>query len=205
MKPAGIASVILFLASDAAQVVPPHHENFRVCTYRTFEELRQLMAEEVSTGEYDAVIHVAAVSGYEVAATYVTATGTRFEPLSCRWFGEEGGPRVIDASAGKVKSHHPELWLRLVPTPKLVDFVRSQWGFRGMLVKFKLEVGVTPDDLLEIAERSRRQSEADRIVANTFEGKDSWALLGPLEGEYRKIERDALASTLLAVVEHKRA
>src|SRR5262245_39280610 len=101
---------------------------WRVRPYRTFDDLHRLMAEEVPGG-YDALIHSAAVSDYAVAGVYAAA-GTVFDP------GAPTLPALVDATAGKVKSHHDELWLRLVKTPKLVDLVRSPWGFRGVLVKF---------------------------------------------------------------------
>jgi hypothetical protein len=37
------------------------------------------------------------------------------------------------------------------------------------LVKFKLEVGVAPEELLRIADASRRASGADYLVANTLD------------------------------------
>jgi hypothetical protein len=107
----------------------------------------------------------------------------------------------VDRSADKVKSDEPELWLRLIRTPKLVDAIRSAWGFRGILVKFKLEVGLSDERLLDIAERSRQQSAADLMVANTLEGTASWAFLGPLAGKYDRVERPQLPSRLLDEVE----
>src|SRR5581483_4470898 len=94
----------------------------------------------------------------------------------------------------------PELWLRLVRAPKLVDSVRRDWGFRGVLVKFKLEVGVSQDVLLDVAERSRRQSEADLMVANTLDGAAAWALLGPVGGRYERVSRRQLADRLLDAI-----
>jgi len=107
----------------------------------------------------------------------------------------------VDRSADKLKSDETELWLRLVRAPKLIDRIRTDWRFRGVLVKFKLEVGVSAQRLLEIAERSRRRSEADLMVANTFEGAHNWALLGPLEGDYHRVERADLPVRLLDAVE----
>jgi phosphopantothenate-cysteine ligase/phosphopantothenoylcysteine decarboxylase/phosphopantothenate--cysteine ligase len=106
----------------------------------------------------------------------------------------------VDATAGKVKSHHPELWLRLQPAPKLVDRVRSAWGFGGTLVKFKLEVGVTDAELLDIAERSRRQSGGDLMAANTLEGLHDWAYLGSGESGYQRVPRRDLARVLIDLV-----
>jgi phosphopantothenate-cysteine ligase/phosphopantothenoylcysteine decarboxylase/phosphopantothenate--cysteine ligase len=102
-------------------------------------------------------------------------------------------------SAGKVKSSHPEVWLRLTPAPKLVDKVRTEWHFRGVLVKFKLEVGVSEDELREIAERSRLHSHADLMSANTLDGAAEWALVGA--GEYTKVPRANLAAEIVTRVE----
>jgi phosphopantothenate-cysteine ligase/phosphopantothenoylcysteine decarboxylase/phosphopantothenate--cysteine ligase len=174
------------LLTSHPEIVRPwfasHPERWEVRDYRTFDELRDLMAELITPTNFDAIIHAAAVSDYALAGIYSQeATG------------------MVDVRAGKVKSSYPELWLRLTPTPKLVDQIRPVWGFQGVLVKFKLEVGVTEDELLRIAEKSRLQSGADLMVANTLEGKDQWALMGAVE--YQRIERAALATRLLERVE----
>jgi phosphopantothenoylcysteine synthetase/decarboxylase len=107
----------------------------------------------------------------------------------------------VDVSAGKVKSDAPELWLRLVRAPKLIDKVRTEWGFQGVLVKFKLEVGIGEQELLEIAERSRQHSAADLMVANTLEGAATWAYFGPVGGRYNRVSRRELSDRLLDAVE----
>jgi phosphopantothenoylcysteine synthetase/decarboxylase len=156
--------------------------------YQTFAELEGLMAEAVRSGGFDAVIHSAAVGDYHVAGVFASTPfdGTTLPPLT-------------DVSAGKVKSSHPELWVRLTPAPKLVDKVRGEWGFRGVLVKFKLEVGVSEDELREIAERSRVQSHADLMSANTLDDAGEWALLGA--GGYTKVPRAELATVIIRRVE----
>jgi phosphopantothenate-cysteine ligase/phosphopantothenoylcysteine decarboxylase/phosphopantothenate--cysteine ligase len=70
-------------------------------------------------------------------------------------------------------------------------------------VKFKLEVGIDDDQLLAVAERSRLHSHADFMVANTLEGADTCAFLGPLEGRYERVTRSELAGRLLSVVEQR--
>src|SRR5262245_17800334 len=103
-------------------------DNWLVHPYRTFDDLRRLMMEAVSGGGYDVLIHAAAVSDYQLAGVYTATAGTTFDAAAACWTGDA---RLADAAAGKVKSHHPELWLRLTPTPKLADSVRHPWGFRG--------------------------------------------------------------------------
>src|SRR5207248_119316 len=105
------------------------------------EDLQRLMEEGIRGGGLDAVIHSAAVSDYRADGVFSPAAGTRFRPDEGCWASESGAPQMEDRAAGKVKSDVPELWLRLVRTPKLVDRIRTDWGFRGVLVKFKLEVG----------------------------------------------------------------
>ncbi len=180
---------------------PAPDERWRLERYRTFEDLQALMQQHVRRS-CDAVIHSAAVSDYRAAGVYAPAADTRFDPDSGAWRGGPGqAPRLLDRAAGKIKSDENELWLRLVRTPKLVDMVRADWGFGGVLVKFKLEVGVSEERLLEIAERSRQHSAADLMVANTLEGASDWAYLGPVGGAYQRVGRRDLVMQLLTEVE----
>jgi phosphopantothenate-cysteine ligase/phosphopantothenoylcysteine decarboxylase/phosphopantothenate--cysteine ligase len=165
--------------------------------YRTFDELHTAMSA-IATNPPDAVIHSAAVSDYHAEGVFACTPGTHFDTHQLVWQGDP--PRLVNRAAAKVKSDEPELWLRLVRTPKLVDLVRSRWGFHGILVKFKLEVGVTEADLLDIAERSRRHTGADWMVANTLEGAGEWAYLGSAAG-YVRVVRAELPARLLDAIE----
>lgn len=179
--------------------------NWKVVCYRTFEDLHRAMAAEILSEQYDAVIHVAAVSDYQVVGTYGVADDTAFHPATCTWQSHHRRARLVDAAAGKVKSNHDELWLRLKPTPKLVDLIRKPWGFDGVLVKFKLEVGIDEQELRTIAERSRIHSQADLIAANTLEGMHEWALIKEANHDFERIKRPQLADELLNRVERNAA
>ena len=157
---------------------------WRVRKYRTFDDLDAAMGEEIADRGPDVVIHAAAVSDYRVAGVFTHRAG-----------------EFTDVAAGKVKGSHPELWLKLVPTPKLVDKIRPVWGFAGVLVKFKLEVGLTDAELQEVAERARVHSAADLMVANTLEGMHEWAVVGAGPGGYRRVTRAELPDHLLDRVE----
>jgi phosphopantothenate-cysteine ligase/phosphopantothenoylcysteine decarboxylase/phosphopantothenate--cysteine ligase len=160
----------------------PH---WRLRTYRTFDELESRMAGAIPSGGIDAIVQAAAVSDYRVVGVFTQSP--------------DGLP---DVAAGKVKGSHPELWIKLTLAPKLIDRVRTDWGFTGVLVKFKLEVGVTDAELLDIAERSRVHSGADLMCANTLEGMHEWAWLGAgPPGGYRRISRANLAAELIGEIE----
>jgi phosphopantothenate-cysteine ligase/phosphopantothenoylcysteine decarboxylase/phosphopantothenate--cysteine ligase len=172
---------------------------WKVESYQTFDDLHNLLADLVPGSSFDVIIHCAAIADYQVNGIYAVQEGTQFEPSQLRWHGTD--PTLVDISAGKVKSTHAEVWLRMTPTPKLVDHFRTIWSFLGKLVKFKLEVGISDAELLWIAEKSRLHSRADYMVANTLEGVNNYAFLGPVEGEYRKISRLQLASELWNLLE----
>ncbi|MCE9532377.1 MAG: bifunctional phosphopantothenoylcysteine decarboxylase/phosphopantothenate synthase [Planctomycetes bacterium] len=171
--------------AELAGPLPFPAEHWTLQPYRTFDDLQRLLATTIPNGGFDVIIHAAAVSDYALAGIFAT----------------EKNDVLVDVSAGKVKSHHAELWLRMVPTPKLIDSIREPWGFMGTLVKFKLEVGMGDADLLAVAEKSRTQSHADLMVANTLEGSHEWAFVGPIEGQYTRVSREELASSVLAEVE----
>ena len=173
--------------------------------YRTYDDLHEAMSDLVRTGSFDVVVHCAAVSDYVPSGVYAPAPGTSFTPGAegGSWQAWKGLPALLDRTAGKVKSDEPELWLRLTRAPKLIDLVRGTWGFRGLLVKFKLEVGISDERLLEIAERSRVHSAADLMVANTLEGSSAYAFLGPVQGTYERVSRRGLAPRLLEELERR--
>lgn len=155
-------------------------ENLRIVRYRTYDELYQRMEEEITQGNYDIIIHSAAVSDYFVAGTY---------------YKDENGMLVQIDSSKKISSSHPSLFLELVPTAKIIDQIRTPWGFDGKLVKFKLQVGISDDELLKIARKSRTDSQADIIVANCLEWSSKFAYIVDEEKEI-KISRRNLPEKL---------
>ncbi len=183
-------------------------ERWTQLRYSTFDDLHNLLKQQIRDGGFDAVVHSAAISDYLPAGVYAPAEGTRFFPDDRVWTGPaEEPPRLDDRAAAKVKSDEPELWVRLVQAPKLIDRIRTDWGFPGVLVKFKLEVGLDEKKLLELAESSRVFSGANLMVANTLEGAASHAFLGPLADGYQYVRRADLPARLLDAVEvlHRKA
>jgi phosphopantothenoylcysteine synthetase/decarboxylase len=187
------------LHPDAASL----DERFTLLRYNTFDDLHRLLEHHVRSGHVDALVHSAAVSDYLAAGVYAPAEGTRFFPEDGAWAGAADEPaRLVSRDAEKVKSDEPELWLRLVRAPKLIDYVRGDWKFPGLLVKFKLEVGLDDVQLLAVAEESRVHSRADLMVANTLEGANTHAFLGPLADGYKRLNRGDLSARLLDALEH---
>lgn len=154
---------------------------FAVVKYRTFDELAEIMENEIRTGNYDVVIHSAAVSDYEVSGVFERGADERLTEVDSR---------------AKISSKHGELFLRMTPTFKIVDKIRSEWGFKGKLIKFKLEVGKSDDELIEIAKKSCAASDADLIVANCLEWARERAFIIDRDGGVENVTRDMLAERM---------
>lgn len=170
-------------------------------SYRTFDEFAELLNHEIRQGNYDGILHAAAVSDFLCAGVYAPEPGTYFNARTQQWERQSGSPQLGERREGKIKSHEPELWFRMVRAPKLIDRFRSAWGFTGLLVKFKLEVGLNDEELLAIAEQSRHESQADLMVANTLEGAEHYAWIGPCQGRYERVPRRELADRLILAME----
>lgn len=133
--------------------------------FTSHAELRAALAALMARQPYDAVFMTAAVADYRPARTYEVVRRTRGEGGIETW-------TVRDAQAPKVKSTHNHIAVLGERTEKIVDLFRGEWGYRGLLVKFKLEVGVARDELVRIGQSSRRASGADYLVANTLDMLD---------------------------------
>jgi phosphopantothenate-cysteine ligase/phosphopantothenoylcysteine decarboxylase/phosphopantothenate--cysteine ligase len=170
--------------------------------YKTYDQLAEnMLAEIASDAHYDAIIHSAAVSDYRVEGTYQYTWNydPPFEPVE---------------SSKKISSTEKELYLKLVPTEKLIDKIRDPWGFKGKLVKFKLQVGITDDELTKIAIKSMLHSRADMVVANCLEWSKEKAFIIYNDPEssdadrysdhvVESVKRDELPSRLLRALEQK--
>ncbi len=153
--------------------------------------LRGTLDAMMNRQAYRAVFMTAAVADYRPVRTYSVIE---------RKTGENGEEiwRVHDAQAGKVKSTHREIAVLGRRTEKLVDLFRGRWNHRGLLFKFKLEVGVTREELIRIGQASRVASGADHLIANSLEmvqGEKPGALILSETGD-EWVARSALARRL---------
>lgn len=190
-----------YTLSDLPDPSEDSERRARIVAFQTYDDLARLFQEEVRSGVYDCIIHCAAISDYLCAGTFSPDSGTYFNARNLQWEQSQGRPSMVEHKVGKIKSTEPELWLRLVRAPKLIDRVRKSWGFDGVLVKFKLEVGIGDKELVALAEKARVDSAADLIVANTLETSSHIAYLGPINGRYDRIDRRELAERVVLEVE----
>lgn len=175
-------------------------------TFGETAELELLLQERLQTSPVDAVFMSAAVSDYKPAGAFRVVRRlptTEIPPQVSTQPGQELW-LVENVQAGKVKSNHGTIAILGETTPKLVDMFRSQWNYQGLLIKFKLEVGIPETELIKIAAASRVASGANLIVANTLEmvqgttGGGAY-IIGP-EPLCERVTRTQLAGRLRTLV-----
>lgn len=120
--------------------LPPRNKKIRVLEFKFFEELENLLKQELRERSYDAVIHSAAVSDYKPARVF----------------------------RGKLSSDLKNPGLRLVRTPKLIDLIRRTVP-AALLVGFKFLPETAPAKLFAAARELGKRSRANLIVANTVQ------------------------------------
>ena len=160
--------------------------------FQSHADLISLIPRRLSDGSFDAVFMTAAVSDYIPDGAYTV--------LSRKEANDRGQEVWIveNAQQEKISSAHQTLAIVGKPTAKVIDQFRTVWNYRGLLFKFKLEVGVDEAELIAVAQASRDHSQADVIVANTLEmvhGPEPSALIID-QNTVIKVPRHQLAQAL---------
>lgn len=155
-------------------------DNIEKVKYKTYDELYSLIYSVLNLKKYDVVIHSAAISDYSVDGTYTK---------------DENGSLIKIDSSSKISSDHSELFLKMTKTEKIVDNIRK-WGFEGKLVKFKLQVDMSDQELINISYDSMLTSDADMIVANCLEWSNKHAYIIDKDNKQQLVTREHLPKKL---------
>lgn len=140
-------------------LLPRRRPALEIIEIETVDDLVLALKKELPNGGYDLFFHAMAV------LDYVPET----------------------KSKGKIPSGKEALTLRLVKTPKVINLVK-ELSPDTILVGFKLEVGVTKDELAVRAKRMMKSSKSDFVLANdlrTVEKGRHTAYLLDREGRFR--------------------
>jgi phosphopantothenoylcysteine decarboxylase/phosphopantothenate--cysteine ligase len=148
-------------------------DQLKIITYHFFNELRNILIDEIMSSKYDIVIHSAAVADYEPIKTFNK----------------------------KIASDKNELSIRLRPTFKLVDIIKKL-NSALCVVGFKFETESTKENLFTQADKLLKRAKIDFVVANTLNNNQYKAYLlekankpvGPL------FSKQDLAATLLETI-----
>lgn len=167
--------------------------------FLSHSDLRAELERALRQNTYDAIFMTAAVADYRPTGSFEVVRRQTSAGGEETW-------TVRDVHAGKVKSSYQEIAFLGQRTEKLIDQFRTTWGYQGLLVKFKLEVDITAEQLIAIGQQSRRASGADYLVANTLdmvEGERAGAYLLSERGE-EWVSRTELPARLVQIVKRHR-
>jgi phosphopantothenoylcysteine decarboxylase/phosphopantothenate--cysteine ligase len=121
---------------------PLKSKTIRILKFFFFEDFRRLFEKEIK-GKYHAVIHAAAVSDYRLKRPFKGKLGSRLQTLK----------------------------LDLIPTAKLIQFIK-RINPSVCLVGFKLEAKVSRLAVLKQARALFREAQCDLVVVNSATGQD---------------------------------
>lgn len=173
---------VTLLTSDP-QIVEPE-SNLLVLKYGDFYNLKNAMQCFLSEkGRFDALVHSAAIADYKPNALYeiLGKSGNGDGTVNIK-------AREISTS-GKVPSGYDRLILELEQGENLAQMVRSQWGFTGPFFMFKMERGITDDELVKRGLSRVQRCNADGIVTNCLEWMSERAILVSGNGSTQEVSR----------------
>lgn len=112
-------------------------DRYRESSYVTFDDYSRTLKDFIDIAPIDVIILAAAIPDYD----------------------------VINKVQGKIRSKG-DMKIDLTPLPKIINKVKNDWGYKGILVGFKLLVGATEDELIDSAQQSIFDNKCDFVVAN---------------------------------------
>ena len=156
-------------------------------TFVTFADLENALRRHLGASDWDAVVHLAAVSDYSVASVDVD------------------GHSVPHGDQGKIDSGH-EVVIRLTPNPKLIDSLKSWSRNRAIrVIGFKLTNDPDPADRAARVRALLDRGAIDFAVHNDLgemtahrHPAEIWSRQGPL---HRTATKKELAEALWALLE----
>ncbi len=122
---------------DVALLAKDYISRLTLIEIETIDDLVATIHERLKENLYDAIVHAMAVLDYTPEKN----------------------------SGGKITSNKDRLAVTCVRTPKIIKLIRKLWP-HAFLIGFKLEVGLSRDELIERAYTSLMESGADLVVAN---------------------------------------
>ncbi|MBU6390934.1 MAG: hypothetical protein KGQ83_01680 [Planctomycetes bacterium] len=122
---------------DVALLDKDYISSLTLIEIETIDDLVAIIHERLKENLYDAIVHTMAVLDYTPEKN----------------------------SGGKITSNKDRLAVTCVRTPKIIKLIRKLWP-HAFLIGFKLEVGLSRDELIERAYTSLLESGADLVVAN---------------------------------------
>ncbi len=170
----GMGARVTLLLGPGRVDFKDHPPNMEIIHFKYLDELFGIIKTLLKSKKYDIMIHSASVSDYTPVKKF----------------------------KGKISSKKNNLFLRLKPTPKIADRIKK-YDSAIFFVKFKLEIGRSTKELVNVAYRGLKESNADLIVANTpSQRKDNFKtfIIDPKKHIIPVKKRDKLPEILVKTI-----
>ncbi len=143
---------VTLLKSETA-VNPVHKVN--IVNFTSFQSLKNKLKTMLETNDYDAVVHLAAVSDYSPSAI------------------EQNGSEIKPGMRNKLSSNADELKIKLLKNEKLINKIK-QWSAKSdtILIAFKFTGAQFQENKKNVVEKLFDSSEADYVVYNSLKDRD---------------------------------
>lgn len=168
----------------------------QVRCFQTYDEFIALMESQVREGGFDMIIHNAVVNNYKV-------TGRVFKTNDFGSFTADGKVVTIRAlkDQSQISRDHDRLFIELKPAIQVIDHIRDEWGFTGILARFKLHHPLTDVARVALAKKSRDVVDADVIVLTAYDDLKGPAHVMGKCGPMIEVNRKYLADAIMKCVE----
>lgn len=128
-------------------------------------ELMNVLQEQLENKTFDAVIHTMAVSDYQLVGFATEEQIQQCLTEEDEWRQYQFSQLFMHPEESKISSKHEGLYLKLIPTPKVIQFIK-QWQPSILLVGFKLLVDATQEELILAAHRQQELAHSDFVIIN---------------------------------------
>lgn len=188
-------------------VKPAATENLRLFPISDTRELADTLTRLMTENRYDAVIHSMAVSDFtpEVSLDedrFLQLLNTIDGPITTENF-QAALSAASTPTEKKISSKTDHLIMVLKQNPKIISQIKALQP-ETKLVGFKLLVGVSKEELLEVAHATLTKNQADYVFANDLESIHDGAHHGYLINEQGIVgeadDKAAIAQLIAAVL-----
>ena len=157
----------LFYVCHKGAYLPNENQKLETIYIKSVENLQKTLKNLIKSQKIDAIIHSMAVSDYTVG--YVTTSEKMASKLANKSAEQIknilGQNDVAINSDNKISSNLDDMFIKLVPTPKVISHIK-QWDRDIFLVGFKLLSNVSKATLLNVAKNLMQKNNCDAVVAN---------------------------------------
>lgn len=157
----------VFYVCHLGAILPNQNKKLQIIYITNVESLQNTLKNLIKFQKIDAIVHSMAVSDYKVE--YVSTSEILTEALANKSKNEiktilEKNNFGIE-NKDKISSHLDNLFVKLVPTPKVISKIK-EWDKDIFLIGFKLLSNVSDKKLIDVATELMQKNNCDAVVAN---------------------------------------